>query len=160
MRAGRMAIIVALCALGTMALMPPLFTAGPIIEATVLPPIQVSAADIGITPGPSPSSLLMRFTLNGQKHRPCRLENYGVGWRVDHSIAPVGLFQANGTTSEQIPATIQDGESFTMGPFYAPIVSAARSAPHAAALSITFYYRCHALWLTEEDLSILLPGSP
>lgn len=134
-----------------------IFTFGPLLDAALLPPIRITAVDTATVPGPTSTTFLFRFSLTGHKSRPCRLENYGVGWRINQAIAPVGLFQADGLTPQQIPATIQAGEDFGLGPYYVPIISAARAAPHAA-LDITFYYRCQFLWLTEHDLSV--PYSP
>lgn len=128
---------------------PVFLSLGPVIEARFLPVIRVRASE------PTIVGNRMQFWLVGKKYRGCRLDSYGIGWRVDHDVITVSLEDAAGNLLT-IPAALQAGEVFALGAYYVKIPDPARTF-RQAALKITYYYRCSLLWLTEQDLTIPLP---
>lgn len=130
---------------------------GPFIERGWWPVLSVSATDVqGVAASDVPSGTEAVFNLVGTKLRSCALDSYSVGWRFDHSIIPTILLDKN-HQQLAIPKGIQAGEQFSLGPFYVPVPSIVSKAM-APRLLLTYYYNCHALYLTEQDLMIPIPA--
>lgn len=124
----------------------------PSIERAWLPILDIHSESVQIVPSTDdPDSKEASFILAGTKLRSCELDSYSVGWRYDHSILPTVLLDDSGKTMV-IPNGIQAGEQFAL-PFRVPVPSTALKAINPRIL-ITYYYNCHGLYLTEQDLTI------
>lgn len=127
----------------------------PSIEREWWPVLRVKADQIAILSDPHGiSHYEVGFSLVGKKLRSCELNSYSIGWRYDRSILPTVLMNQNHQTVS-IPTGIQVGEVFNL-PFRVPVPTTAIKTINPRLL-ITYYYNCHGLYLTEQDLTIPVP---
>lgn len=95
----------------------------------------------------------------GRKLRSCQLQSADWAWRFGHnSILATSVSDEAGTPTE-IARVLQIGDMFILGPYYVTIPTAVRTATNPQ-LSVTWYYSCHRLWLTEYDTVVPIAIKP
>jgi hypothetical protein len=138
--------------LAVVAMIPAFFSAGPWLERGLSPVLDYTIVETSVADGS------YRFSMTGEKNRSCKLDNYGVAWGFDHSYLPAALADSAGNP-RVFPAFLPVGRRFMLGPYYVPAPEPVKLRPDVR-LILTLYYRCHLLWLTEQDIEIPVSFAP